>query len=711
MARTAKVIRSVGGAPRERSDDPHLRIKQLEGALDNMPQGLCMFDAERRLIVCNRLYADIFGLPPELTTAGTSLLDILTYRVETGLFPGDDGPAYIRNRLEVADRATRSTSILELKDGRIFSVAHEPMRGGGWVSTHEDITERVRVADELRRAREFLDQIIESVPEAILVKNANDRRFTLLNRAAEEFLGMSRADVIGKTAAQIYPEESAKRIAKHDDELVRSGSIFIDNHMLESPTKGRRRVTLTRKRLQGADNEPRHLLTVIQDLTERRRFEERIVHLAHHDPLTDLPNRALFNERLAAARSNAIGSGGRFAVACIDVDRLKETNDVFGHAAGDRLLCEMSRRLLAVAGDAFLARVGGDEFALILENVAEVSDIEALTDRLLAIVDNDFDLQDIHVRAGLSIGVAIFPEDADNTATLLANADAALYRAKAEGRGVTRFFKAEMDKRLRERHALRHDLRSAIEHGELEVFYQPQAEASRKIVGFEALLRWRHPSRGWVSPTTFIPVAEESRLIIGIGEWVLREVCREAASWPRHLSVAINLSPIQFQHGDLAHLVHAILLQTGLEASRLELEITEGVLIADSTRALSMLRRLKALGVRIVMDDFGSGYSSLSYLQSFPFDKIKIDRAFVSKVQRNAQSAAIIRAVLGLARGLNLPVVAEGVETDEELAFLAREGCDQLQGYLIGKPLPIANYAAVIGRSASTLELARQAGP
>jgi EAL domain-containing protein (putative c-di-GMP-specific phosphodiesterase class I) len=293
--------------------------------------------------------------------------------------------------------------------------------------------------------------------------------------------------------------------------------------------------------------------------------------------------------------------------------------------------------------------------------------------------------------------VAVFPEDGRDATTVLANADAALYGAKTEGRGVTRFFKADMDRRLRERHALRHDLGLAIERGELAVHYQPQAKVTGEIVGFEALLRWRHPLRGLVPPSTFIPIAEESSLVVRIGAWVLCEVCREAASWPRALGVAVNLSPAQFQHGDLPSLVHSILLETGLAAKRLELEITEGVLMTDSPRALSVLRRLKALGVLIAMDDLGKGYSSLSYLQSFPFDKIKIDRAFVSKLQQNPQSAAIVRAVLGLARGLGLPVLAEGVETEEELAFLVAEGCDQVQGYLIGRPLPIANYAETIG--------------
>jgi predicted signal transduction protein with EAL and GGDEF domain len=303
------------------------------------------------------------------------------------------------------------------------------------------------------------------------------------------------------------------------------------------------------------------------------------------------------------------------------------------------------------------------------------------------------------LRVGISIGIAIFPADGADATTLLNNADAALSRAKAAGRGKTRFFEVEMDNRQRERRAIQHELDTAITRDELRLFYQPQANIGGEVTGFEALVRWHHPQRGMVSPATFIPVAEESGLIMQIGEWVLREACREAASWPQPLQIAVNLSPIQFRHGDLAGLVHSVLLETGLSPTRLELEITEGVLVEDFARGLSILRRLKALGVRIAMDDFGTGYSSMSYLQSFPFDKIKIDQSFISKVTSNPQSAAIVRAVIGLAHGLNLPVLAEGVETKAQLDFLAAESCDEMQGYLLGRPHPIMEYSGLIHRN------------
>jgi EAL domain-containing protein (putative c-di-GMP-specific phosphodiesterase class I) len=303
------------------------------------------------------------------------------------------------------------------------------------------------------------------------------------------------------------------------------------------------------------------------------------------------------------------------------------------------------------------------------------------------------------LRTGLSVGGAVYPKDGADAATLLRNADAALYRAKAEGRGVVRFFEAEMDRMLHDRRELQSDLGKALARRELTLHYQPQAKIGGTIIGFEALLRWEHPQRGFVPPDKFIPLAEECGLIRDIGEWVLREACREAASWRKPLQIAINLSPLQFRQGDLATTVHEVLLETGLAPERLVLEITEGALMDDYSRALSILRRVKALGVRIAMDDFGTGYSSLSYLQSFPFDKIKIDQTFISNLERSAQSAAIVRAVLGLGQNLNLLVVAEGVETNEQWAILRREHCDEVQGYLIGRPCPIDDYARLIGRS------------
>jgi EAL domain-containing protein (putative c-di-GMP-specific phosphodiesterase class I) len=321
---------------------------------------------------------------------------------------------------------------------------------------------------------------------------------------------------------------------------------------------------------------------------------------------------------------------------------------------------------------------------------------EVLAERLLATCVEDFEIEGHRLKLGLSIGVAVYPTDGTDAKTLMVNADAALYRAKAEVRGAALFFKPEMGARLRLRCDLQEDLRLAIERGELLLHYQPQMKMSGEIIGFEALVRWQSPKRGLILPEAFIPVAEEGNLINLLGEWALREACREAASWLQPLTVAVNISPIQFRRGDLPRLVHSILLETGLAPSRLELEITESVMINDFSRAVSILRRLKSLGIKIAMDDFGTGYSSLSYLQSIGCDKIKIDRVFIQDLEHNHHSRAIVRAVIGLGQSLGLPILAEGVETEAQQAYLLREGCDEVQGYLTGKPLPIAEYAEFI---------------
>ena len=420
---------------------------------------------------------------------------------------------------------------------------------------------------------------------------------------------------------------------------------------------------------------------------------EEIAHLAHHDALTGLPNRTVLAVRLSETFERAQADGTSFAVLTLDLDHFKEANDVFGHAVGDELLCAIASRLRTAAQGAFIARIGGDEFTVVLDLHDQPGSAGALADRLLAAMTRDFEIRGQKIPIGLSIGAAVYPKDASNPTALQANADAALYRAKAEGRHLVCFFHRDMDRRLRERYSLQHDLRSAVAHDELLLHYQPQATIDGKVFGFEALVRWQHPKLGMVPPNTFITLAEQNGSIIELGEWVLRHACQEAASWKEPLQIAVNLSPVQFRYGDLPILVHAILLQTGLAPERLELEITEGVLINDSSRALSILRRLKALGVKIAMDDFGTGYASLSSLQSFPFDKIKVDRTFISGVDSNEQSAAIVRAVLGLSNALRLPVIAEGVETENERAFLMLGGCQEIQGYLIGRPQPIASYA------------------
>jgi diguanylate cyclase (GGDEF)-like protein len=544
---------------------------QLARAVNNMAQGVVMFDASQRLIVCNDRYIDMYNLSPELVKPGCTLADVIEERKRQRGLNRDPG-RYLQEIVDAMSSGSTLTATVEHDDGRIIYVVNRPIGNGCWVGTHDDIT-------------------------------------------------------------------------------------------------------------------------------DRKRTERLVEHLAHHDSLTDLPNRVAFAAQLKKSLDRAARSGGHIALLCIDLDRFKEVNDVFGHHTGDLVLCEAADRLRAAAEGAFVARLGGDEFIVISAGGPQPDTAQALADRLVAEMNRDMDLEGKLVSVGLSVGVAIYPMDGGDTETLQVNADAALYRAKSEGRGLVRFFQPSMDEALRERRVLQHDLRAAVARDELYLNYMPQADMGGAVVGLEALVRWRHPTRGLIAPDTFIPIAEESGLIIPMGERILREACHEAAAWPNPLQIAVNLSPIEFRHGDLAGQIHAILLETGLKPSRLELEITEGVLIGDFSRALAILGRLKALGTRIVMDDFGTGYSSLSYLQAFPFDKIKIDQSFISNIGRCGQAKPIIRAVIGLGHNLDIPVVAEGVETSEQLAFLAQEGCDAAQGYLIGKPAPIAALDGVVGRA------------
>ncbi len=686
------------GAFSDRRSQNQLREQNqiFDAALNNMCHGLTMFDPAGRLLVCNRRYLEMYKLTREEVRPGCSVADLLAHHFRVGVFTGDrqryvDG--IVREMVEQRD----VHKVIETGDGRTIAVTNRTTASGR-VSVHEDITERCKAERARDTTQAFLNTVIENVPATLIVKDAREHRYVLINRAGEEFFGLRRDEMIGKTAYDFFSREEADGITRRDEEVVRSGrQVVLEEHPLVTPGNGTRLVNTKRLAIPGDNGEPAYMLSVLEDVTERKRAEARIAHLAHHDGLTGLPNRSALNEHLVAAVDQAKRTGEQFAVLSSDLDRFKEVNDVFGHSVGDALLEEIARRLQAAADGAFVGRTGGDEFILIAAG-PQPATAEAIADRLISSVAGELTVADQALRVRFTIGIAVFPTDGTDPATLLANTDAALYRAKAEARGSIRFFEPDMDQHLRERRALQVELRSAVDRGELDLHYQPQATIDGVFVGFEALLRWNHPTRGMVPPTKFIPVAEDSGLIVEIGEWVLRQACLEAVSWAKPLEIAINLSPIQFQHGDLPALVHTVLLETGLAPPRLTLEITEGVLIGDFSRALSILRRLKGLGVRIAMDDFGTGYSSLSYLQAFPFDKIKIDRAFIANLERSEQSAAIVRAVIGLGHGLKLPIIAEGVETQAQLAFLSRETCDEVQGYLLGRPLPIAAYAEQVGR-------------
>jgi diguanylate cyclase (GGDEF)-like protein/PAS domain S-box-containing protein len=553
------VVRKLSQQHRQQQRRLTLEKQRLDTAVNNMTQGLLLFDSSQRLVICNERYIEMYGLSAEIIKPGCSFRDVIAHRKATGSFTGDID-LYIARVLR--DIGQRNAMVIDTPDGRSIQVVNEPLADGGWVATHEDIT-------------------------------------------------------------------------------------------------------------------------------ERRQAEERITHLAHYDALTDLPNRALFRERIKRELPHAT-AGRQLAVLYIDIDEFKSVNDSLGHLIGDELLKAVGQSLHAcVRENDFVARLGGDEFAIVQTGVVGTADVEGLVARIYAAIRTPFDCLGHQVTTDASIGIALAPQDGCDLDQILKNADLAMYAAKAAGRRTHRFFEPVMDAQVRARRQLETDLRQAIADGDFEVYYQPcLGLQDGSIHGCEALVRWRHPERGLISPAEFIPIAEDTGLINQLGEWVLATACMEAAKWPGHVRLAVNVSPVQFRSGTLALKVIAALASSGLPASRLELEITEAVLIRDDDAALAILHQLREIGVRIALDDFGTGYSSLSYLKRFPFDKIKIDRCFITDIAEPDGSAGIVRAVVNIAAERRMTTTAEGVETEEQQRILRELGCSEMQGYLFSPPKP-----------------------
>jgi diguanylate cyclase (GGDEF)-like protein len=434
------------------------------------------------------------------------------------------------------------------------------------------------------------------------------------------------------------------------------------------------------------------------DITKRVEAESHVARLASEDPLTGLPNRRVFRaalDQISQSPEEVDGTKSKFAVMFLDLDRFKVVNDTLGHRVGDMLLRDVAGRLKAVLrANEVLSRLGGDEFAIVVRDFESRSDLEALANRLVEAVVHPYDISGYHIRSSVSIGIAVGPENGENADDLLMAADLALYAVKGTNRGTFQFYNATMNKDINERRQIEVDLREALERNELELYYQPVINVRHSDVsGFEALARWRHPVKGMVPPAVFIPIAEDSGLIVRLGEWALMEACRNAARWPGELKIAVNLSPVQFTAPNLFEVIEQTLAETGLAPHRLELEITERIFMENTENTLATLRRIKGLGVRIALDDFGTGYSSLSYLRSFPFDKIKVDRAFVSDLSERNEHIVIVQAVVSIARALGMTTTAEGVETEAQHEFLAALGCDEVQGYLFSAPVPVDGVA------------------
>lgn len=570
-----------------------------------------------------------------------------------------------------------------------------------------DVTEQKRHERNLRHTTEFLDTVIENVPVMLSAKDAVSKRYVLMNRAGEAFLGLGREKVIGKTDGDIFPDELASAFAARDQTALMTGTVQIEEEEVSTPNNGVRNSMTRRFAVHSHDGNSEYVLQVSQDITEQKRSAEQIAYLASHDPVTGLPNRSALHRHLSSIMRQSTSGREAFVLMRISVGDLKDIEDAYGPNTLDQLLSELAHRLQTASNRHFLARIEGYEFVLVSLEDPSPDVAAALADRLIAVFEEPFQVDGEHLTIGLNIGATFFPKDATDMSTLLGHAQAALERAAGDGRNVVRFFEVDLDRKLRERRSLGRDVRCALERNEISLHYQPQALMTGEIIGYEALVRWTHPNRGLVSPAEFIPAAEENGSINEIGEWVLRTACHEASGWQVPLNIAVNLSPIQFRQVDLPNLVHTILLESGLAPHRLELEVTESIMMDDFSRVSSILRRLKTLGVRISIDDFGTGYSSLSYLHSLPLDKIKIDKSFVWMLRKSPQSRAITRAIAGLGCDLSMQVIAEGVETVDQLNYLRDLGCHAVQGYLVGKPRPISDYSDQIrprGDARSRLE-------
>ena len=549
----------------------------------------------------------------------------------------------------------------------------------------------------LKRREASFRLLFDNNPMPMWVFDAETTGFLGVNDAAVQHYGYSRETFLGMKLREIWPED--ERVS-HSEALQQAGETYhsgrnwghlkADGSEIQVLTFGRR------VNFEGRDG----YLVAVVDITERRKAEARIAFMAHHDGLTNLPNRELYQDRLREALERSESANTRVAVLCVDLDLFKNVNDSFGHPVGDRLLRLVADRLRSqVRGNNLVARLGGDEFAVILASDVSPNEASDFSSRLIKTLSACYEIDGIEVVIGASIGIALSPGDGESTEELMRNADMALYRAKSDGGGVHRFFEREMDRQAQKRRDMELDLRRAFTNGEFELHYQPLVDiATDRISGFESLLRWRHPEKGMISPADFIPVAEDIGLIVSLGEWVLREACAEAAKWPADVKVAVNLSPVQFRSRNLVQVVISALANSGLSPTRLELEITESLFLAETEANLAILHQLRELGVSISMDDFGTGYSSLSYLRSFPFDKIKIDRSFVKDLAQRPDCVAIVRAISGLGRSLNITTTAEGVETMDQLDWLRAEGCNEVQGFLFSPAQPAVEVARLLSK-------------
>jgi diguanylate cyclase (GGDEF)-like protein/PAS domain S-box-containing protein len=671
----------------------------LRAAIDAMPEGIVFLDPEDRYILWNQRYAEIYNKSADLFQPGARLADTLRIGVERGDYPEAAG----REEEWIAERLAKlakpqGAHEQQLSDGRWIMIEERKMADGCTIGLRVDVT-------EIKKKEESFRLLFDANPAPMFLYDSDTRTILNVNDAACELYAYARSQLMGRNIGVIYNEDIHRQESHGTARHVKSTGA-----LMETQTFARQ---LTH---EGRDA----TLLAAVDVTERRKAEARLVYMARHDALTNLPNRVHFRETVEERLASLTLDGKAFALLLFDLDHFKAVNDTLGHSVGDLLLQGVARRVKRCLphGDV-LARLGGDEFAVI-HTGADPDQVTPLVEKIIEEMRRPYEIEGRHVQIGASVGISLAPRDGADPDRLLKNADLALYAAKGRGRGVHLYFEPAMDEALQSRRRLELDLREAIANDELTVFYQPLMNLeTRQPSGFEALLRWRHPERGLISPGEFVPLAEDTGLIGPIGEMVLIKACADAAKWPIPAKVAVNLSPIQFRACNVLETVLSALSDSGLPADRLELEITEALLLERDENVLSTLNALRALGVGISMDDFGTGYSSLSYLRAFPFTKIKIDQSFVRDLRANDDSKAIVRAILSLGRNLNMSVIAEGIETEDDLDFLMGEGCVEGQGYLFARPRPgdelfldmaQAQVEGFIARFAPSEEAERAAG-
>jgi diguanylate cyclase (GGDEF)-like protein len=686
---------------------------RFEGAIANISHGLSMYDAEGRLVISNERYQQIYDAPDEFCRPGMLYTDITALRdAPTGFKRIPKSDEFVEAVLGEASSDNETIEAYRLGDGRVVSIRHSKLADGGFVRTHQDITTQVQRFETLKRAErgaarqnrvlkkqnERFDAAINNMSQGLCMFDRHERLVVCNERYAHLYNLPHELMEPGTTLSQIMahrfshgmvPKMGKEAYLARRKRLITDAAEAKDEIELEDG----RTIFVHHRPMKGGGWVATH-----EDVTEQRRMEERVRHLARHDALTDLPNRAYLREQMDKI-GKRIRRNEKVAVLCLDLDHFKAVNDTLGHAVGDQVLIEVAARLRQISrGNDLAARLGGDEFALIIQFVEDSREAAAIAARVVKLMAEPMEVDGHRIHIGTSVGIALAPSDGQEVESLLKNADTALYRAKSDGRGNYHFFERSMDDSLQYRRMLEHGLRGALARHELRLMYQPLVDLkTNRICCFEALLRWDHPEHGTISPTKFIPVAEETGLISSIGKWVLDEACKAAAKWPKDVRIAVNLSPAQFKQRGLFDYVISALDEAGLRAQRLELEVTESLLLAETDATLQTLHRLHELGVRISMDDFGTGYSSLSYLRSFPFDKIKIDRTFVAGLKPGDESAAIIRAVVGLGHSLGMSITAEGIETEAELEVVREQGCDEVQGFLFSPPLPASGVAVLVG--------------